>query len=431
MPYTLKCITTGKTYSSEEIRYRGDDGGLLEAIHDAPDAEATRTLWNQRWRSQEFPFHSGVWRYRELVLPEAGQEIVTRNEGTTTLYPVGRINAKNHRYNTILGNYTNLDTLFLKHLGENPTGSFKDIGMTVAVTKGKQLGCTAVACASTGNTSAALASYAALAGMQAYVFIPEGNIAYGKLSQALAYGAKTLQIRGDFDDAMKLVEELCTNEGIYLVNSINPFRLEGQKTIAYEIAQQLSWQVPDWVVVPAGNLGNTSAIGKGFLELAAWGITNKVPRIASIQAAGANPFAQSFAENFSSFSPIHAETIATAIKIGNPVSYPKAVKIIQETNGVVTQVSDQDIMDAKANIDAAGIGCEPASACAVAGTKQLVARGIIQTHEHVVGILTGNLLKDPDATVNYHLDKLAGIQGTYANQPVVVDATIKGIKGAL
>ncbi|MEI6221378.1 MAG: threonine synthase [bacterium] len=426
--YKLRCIESGDTYPGNEIRYRSEKGGLLEAQHDFSKLSITRQLLDERFHSQEFPYRSGVWRYHEFVLPVAKEHIITRYEGNTNLYPVGSENARERNYSTIVGDFAGARNLYLKHLGENPTGSFKDLGMTAGITQAKALGCKAVACASTGNTSAALASYASLAGMQSYVFIPEGNIAYGKLSQALAYGSKTIQIKGDFDDAMRLVQEICREEHIYLLNSINPFRLEGQKTVAFEIIQQLGWNPPDWIVVPAGNLGNTSAIWKGLREFHQLGFINKIPRIASIQAAGSNPFYQSYKNNFSTFEAVKADTIASAIKIGNPVSIPKAIDAIRKSNGVVEQVTDQEIMDAKAKIDALGIGCEPASACAVAGTKKLIEQGIIGKDEVVVGILTGNILKDPDATVNYHLGKLSEIKGTFANQPVQTDATVESIK---
>jgi threonine synthase len=282
----------------------------------------------------------------------------------------------------------------LKHEGENPTGSFKDRGMTVGVTMAHLLGAKAVACASTGNTSASLASYAAQAGIPAMVFLPAGKVAGGKLAQSLAYGARTIQIEGDFDDAMRLIEQVCNELGIYLLNSLNPFRVEGQKAIGFEILQQLDWQAPDWLVLPAGNLGNTSAIGKAFRQAYELSLISHMPRIASIQAAGANPFYRSFRQGFAHRESVLAETIATAIKIGNPVSYTRARRVIEESDGLVEEVSDAEILEAKQVIDRAGIGCEPASAAALAGIRKLVARGIIKHDEQVVGVLTGNLLKD-------------------------------------
>jgi threonine synthase len=352
---------------------------------------------------------SGVWRYRELILPVPPATIVSRPEGNTPLYQHPR-----------LSDWVGVDHLLLKHEGENPSGSFKDRGMTVGVTQACRLGARAVACASTGNTSASMAAYAALAGIPAIVFIPQGKIAAGKLAQALAYGAHTLQVAGDFDDAMRLVQRICDDLGIYLLNSLNPFRLEGQKSIIFEIVQGLEWQSPDWIVLPAGNLGNTAAFGKALYELKELGLIGHLPRLAAVQAVGANPFYQSYQMGFRQEVRVQAETIATAIRIGAPVSYERAVRSIRWTNGMVTQVSDAEIMDAKAMVDRAGIGCEPASAAAVAGVRKMVSEGIIRPGERVVAVLTGNLLKDPGATVSYHTGEWSGAH--FANQPRQVSA---------
>jgi threonine synthase len=305
--------------------------------------------------------------------------------------------------------------------------------MTCGITAAKMLNATSVACASTGNTSASMAAYAANSKLKAVVFIPSGKIAYGKLAQALAYGAKTLQIEGNFDDAMSLVQKVCNELNIYLLNSINPFRIEGQKTILFETLQQLDWQVPDWFIIPGGNLGNNTALSKGLMELYELGIINKIPRMAVVQATGANPLYTMW-KNKTKFVPVNdPETIATAIKIGNPISWEKSLRGIEWTNGIVEQVTEQEIMDAKAMVDASGIGAEPASCCSVAGAKKLVDSGIIRSNEFVVGILTGNLLKDPDAVVNYHLDKLIdrGIKGNFKNSPIVIDATVEAVKNAI
>jgi len=339
--------------------------------------------------------YSGVWRYRELILPAPEQYIISRPEGNTGLYPVGMENCMpgsiGHRQ---IGIYAGLEHLFLKHEGENPTGSFKDRGMTVGVTMANLCGAQAVACASTGNTAASLASYAAQAGMRAIVFLPAGNVAGGKLAQSLAYGATTIQVEGNFDDAMHLVEQVCGELGIYLLNSLNPFRIEGQKAIGFEILQQLAWQAPDWLVLPAGNLGNTSAVGKAFRQAYQLSLIQHMPRFAAIQAEGANPFYRSFKQGFARQEPVQAQTIATAIKIGNPVSYTRARRVIEESNGIVEDVTDEEILAAKTIIDRAGLGCEPASAATLAGIRKLVERGVIKRNERVVGILTGNLLKD-------------------------------------
>jgi len=397
---------------------------------DAPSAGAAwRQLFDERasappiWpisTDKQLLDASGVWRYRELILSTPEQYVVSRPEGNTGLYPVGIENCgagrAGHRQ---IGIYAGLERFFLKHEGENPSGSFKDRGMTVGVTMAHMLGAKAVACASTGNTSASLASYAAQAGMRGIVFLPAGNVAGGKLAQTLAYGATTIQIRGDFDDAMRLVEQVCNELGIYLLNSLNPFRIEGQKAIGFEILQQLDWQAPDWLVLPAGNLGNTSAIGKAFRQAYQLGLISHMPRIASIQAAGANPFYRSFKQNFAVRESVQAETIATAIKIGNPVSYTRARQVIEESDGIVEEATDDEILAAKAIIDRAGIGCEPASATTLAGARKLVARGIIKRDERVVGVLTGNLLKDSKTGIP---QETSGI---------VVDATLDAVRKVL
>ncbi|WP_297150436.1 threonine synthase [Thermogemmatispora sp.] len=340
---------------------------------------------------------SGVWRYRELILPIPEEAVISRAEGNTTLYAVGSDQQQETQASPGLrriGEYAGLAQLYLKHEGENPTGSFKDRGMVVGVTMARLMGARAVACASTGNTSASLASYAALAGLQALVFLPAGQVAGGKLAQTLAYGAYMVQINGDFDAAMQLVEQVCDELGIYLLNSLNPFRVEGQKAIAFELLQQLNWQAPDWLVLPAGNLGNTSALGKAFRQAHKLGLISRLPRLAAIQAAGANPFYLSYREGFARRHAVQAQTVASAIKIGNPVSYARARLVIEECAGLVEEVSDPEILEAKAVIDRAGIGCEPASAATLAGIRKLVRAGIIKPNERVVAVLTGNLLKD-------------------------------------
>ncbi|HLC48255.1 MAG TPA: threonine synthase, partial [Candidatus Norongarragalinales archaeon] len=340
---------------------------------------------------------SGVWRFKELVHPTIGdRHIVSRNEGNTFIYTHKSIDE-----------YAGISGILLKHEGENPTGSFKDRGMTVAISEAMRAGAKIVACASTGNTSASMSSYASLASIPSTVFIPEGKIAVGKLSQSLAYGAKIEQVKGNFDSAMEQVQKKSKMEGLCLLNSINPWRIEGQKTIIFELLMQLRWEPPDWIVVPAGNLGNTSAFGKALKEAKVLGLIEKVPRLLSVQAEGAAPFYRMWIGKEKGLAPeTQPETIATAIRIGNPISWPKALRAIKFTNGIVEKVSDQEIMDAKAAIDGAGIGCEPASAATIAGVKKLVQAGIIKEGEKVVCILTGNLLKDPDATIGYHKAKL-------------------------
>jgi threonine synthase len=370
----LQCIGCGRRYDPLEIRYTCDVCGNLLSVE--RDGIIDRDAFDDRRTSRAAIDRSGVWRFREGVL-HVHENVITHPEGATRLYERG-------------------DLLF-KHEGENPTGSFKDRGMTVAVTQAVRLGAKAIACASTGNTSASLAAYAAQAGLRAVVFVPAGKVASGKLAQTLAYGAQCLQIRGDFDAAMRLVREACDRLGIYLVNSINPFRIEGQKTIVWELLQDLGWEAPDWIVVPAGNLGNTSAFGKALREALAAGWIRTMPRIASIQAHGANPFYRSFREQFETRHRVAAETIATAIRIGDPVSHEKAVAAIRDTHGLVEEVTDEEILGAKREIDGMGIGCEPASAATLAGVKKLRAAGVMKPGERIVCVLTGNILKDPEA----------------------------------
>jgi threonine synthase len=287
-------------------------------------------------------------------------------------------------------------SLLLKHEGHNPTGSFKDRGMTVALTQARRVGATAVACASTGNTSASLAAYAALAGLPALVLVPEGRVAFGTLAQTVAYGARTLLVRGDFDDCLRLVRAAGDELGVYLVNSVNPFRLQGQKTIVFEMLQQLGWDAPDWIVLPAGNLGNAAAFGLALRDARELGLVSRTPRLALVQAAGAAPFAHSFADGFRTRTPVTPRTIASAIAIGDPASHDRAVNAVRENDGVVLAVDDEEIIEAKRVIDASGVGCEPASAASVAGVRRLVADGTIAGDARVVAVLTGHILKDPE-----------------------------------
>ena len=375
------------TYDLNNVVYQCTCGSMLEIARDpAIFQKITKDQFKSRRLSTKDIDRSGVWRFREFICEASAPHAVTHPEGNTNIYQRDEL--------SIFGA---VDNLWFKHEGENPTGSFKDRGMTVAVTQAKKIGLSFVGCASTGNTSAALAAYAAQAGLKAVVFIPDGKISTGKLAQALAYGAHCIAVQGDFDTAMTLVQEAGRDCGMYVVNSINPFRPEGQKSIIFEVLEFFDYESPDWIVVPAGNLGNTSAFGKAVLELYNAGWIKKMPRIASVQAEGANPFFKSYKNNFAKLEPIKAETYATAIRIGNPVNFEKAYKVIQSTNGVVEEVTDHEITIAKQTIDRSGIGCEPASASSLAGVKKLVAAGIMKKHEKVVCILTGNILKDTDA----------------------------------
>ena len=383
-------------------------GGLLEVRHRPPRLSGAALIERFGERRGQHPGApaSGVWRFRELVLPSA-DDVVSHPEGNTPLL---------HR--EALDRWTGMGHLLLKHEGHNPTGSFKDRGMTVGVTQARRIGASAVSCASTGNTSASLAAYAAQAGIPALVLVPAGQVAMGKLAQTLAYGARTLLVQGDFDDCLRLVEEASRTLGVYLLNSVNPFRLEGQKTIVLEMLQQLDWEPPDWIVLPAGNLGNTAAFGKALLEAHRWGLISRIPRLAAVQAAGAAPFARSFAEDFAHRYKVRAETVATAIRIGDPASFERAVHAIRETDGVVLAVSDDEILEAKAAVDACGVGCEPASAASVVGVRELVRRGFMEPGQHVVAVLTGHILKDPGMLLQYHRDTEPAPPG--ANRPIEI-----------
>ncbi len=299
--------------------------------------------------------------------------------------------------------------------------------MTVAMSNAKRIGARAVSCASTGNTSASLAAYAALAGIPAIVLVPSGQIALGKLAQTLAYGARTLMVRGDFDACLWLAREASEKLGVYLVNSINPFRIGGQTTIVLDLLQQLGWQAPDWIVVPAGNLGNTAAFGVALQQARDTGLIDSSPRLAAVQAEGAAPFARSFKTGFARREAVRAETVATAIKIGDPASYERGVRAIRENNGVVLDVPDAEILEAKAVIDGSGVGCEPASAASVAGVRRLIRDGIIRKGERVVAVLTGHILKDPGILIDYHKDGTKAL----ANPPLEIDASIEAVERVL
>jgi threonine synthase len=414
----------GQQYPVDKIIYSCEKcGGLLDVQHDTDYLKKTitRQLFDERLGTLEAPYNSGVWRYKEMIYPDVPNDmVVSRPEGNTNLYNSPK-----------LAEWTGVKTLYLKHEGENPTGSFKDRGMTGGVTQARVLGIRRVSCASTGNTSASLAAYAAWAGIEGIVFFQNKQIAMGKLAQAIAYGATGIQVDADFDRNLELVRQVAESLGIYVLNSINPFRLEGQKSIMIEAIQQLRWKVPDWIVVPGGNLGNSSAFGKGLHELYELGLIDRLPRLAIIQAEGANPLYRSYLNGLTALEPMHAETIATAIKIGNPVNFKKAVRTLKWTDGVVEEVSDQEIMDAKALIDRQGLGCEPASACSLVGVQKLVQKGIIKPHETVVGILTGHVLKDADAVINYHSDRLDGIHPRFVNKLYQSEATVESLSAIL
>jgi threonine synthase len=378
--YRLVCVHCGAEFAYNEIIYEcGRCGHLLAVEYDLDSIEADWSTWRTR------PFR--VWRYREL-LPVRG-EPVTLQEGGTQLYHLKRI-----------GKELGLDSLYAKHEGMNPTGSFKDRGMTVGVSMALQLGMKSVACASTGNTSASLAAYAAKAGIPAVVLLPVGKVALGKVAQALMHGARVIAIRGNFDRALEMVHELCLTHGLYLLNSINPYRLEGQKTIGFEVVDVLDG-VPDRIVLPVGNAGNISAVHKGMLELEHLDLIDRMPMMTGIQAEGSRPVVDAIQQGLPEIIPAPApETVATAIRIGAPVNAEKALRAIRETGGTAEAVSDEEILAMQRDLARKeGIGVEPASAASVAGVRKLVQSGVIARDERVVCVVTGHLLKDPETVV--------------------------------
>ena len=403
----LRCISCNVTPISAAQDFRCDAcGDLLEFFFPESrfNPQALKSLWLNRRSSPNRPDQnpdqnkdqSGVWRFRELLPPIAEQHVITLKEGNTPLYHLPR-SAR------ALG----IENLYAKHQGMNPTASFKDTGMTVAASAAHAGGFRWVACASTGNTSASMAAYAARANMRSLVLIPEGQISWGKLSQSLDYGSTTVQLKTDFDGCVRVLTEIVQRAPIYLLNSVNPYRLEGQKTPAFELLEQLEWQVPEHVIVPGGNLANGSALAKGFTEMHHLGLIPRIPKISIIQAEGANPLYRTITENEGrELVPVKANTRATSIRIGNPASWRKALRALSTTGGWCEQASEQEIALAKAEIGAEGIGCEPASAVTLAGLKKLVALGKITPEERVVLILTGHTLKDSQFTIDYHRDEL-------------------------
>ncbi|HZS55600.1 MAG TPA: threonine synthase, partial [Bryobacteraceae bacterium] len=369
-------------------------GDLLEVVIDAPrwDAADLKKIWRER-RSACCPLDcSGVWRFREfLPFDYADSDVVTLFEGNVPVVRGKRT-----------ADWAGVRDLSFKHLGWNPTGSFKDLGMTAAMTEAKFTGAKTVACASTGNTAASLAAYAARGGMTARVYLPAGQASANKLAQALDFGAEVVQIDGSFDDALDVLLSKA-DENLQFLNSINPFRIEGQKTAMLELLEQLEWNVPDYLVVPGGNLGNSSSFGKAFIELKKYGFIDSVPRMVIVQAAGANPLAQMWESGGSGLKPVQfPETVATAIRIGNPRSWRKALQAVHYTNGLVMDVTDEEIGEAKAMIGRDGIGCEPASATTLAGIRKLASQGKIDRDARIIAVLTGHALKDTDYIIHSH-----------------------------
>lgn len=383
--FHLKCIDCGAEYQADRLIYDCERcGGLLSVEY---DFSGITTNLDHSWRRRAF----SVWRYRELLPIREDEKIVSLGEGGTSLNRCLR-----------LPETLGLKGLYVKNEGENPTGSFKDRGMTVGVTKALELGMASVACASTGNTSASLAAYAARAGLECIVLVPSGKVAYGKLTQAVIHGARVIQVKGNFDDALRIIRKICISHPIYLLNSLNPFRLEGQKTTAFEIRDQLGGRIPDKIVVPVGNAGNISAIWKGFRELRELGLAEETPQMIGVQAEGAAPIADSLKRGLGRVEFVeNPETVATAIRIGSPVNWKKAVRAVKESGGLVEKVSDEEILDAQrllARLE--GLFVEPASAASIAGLIKILRRGLIDRDDLVVCILTGHGLKDPNIVLD-------------------------------
>jgi threonine synthase len=429
--FRFRCIACGHLGDTAGQDFRcAQCRDLLEITYPAwqqskRDPEQLTSLWRSRRTLMNDVDLSGVWRFRELLPSIDEQQVVTLREGNTPLYELQRCARS-------LG----MPQLLAKHQGMNPTGSFKDTGMTVAATFARRAGFHWVACASTGNTSASMAAYAARGGMRSLVLVPEGKISWSKLSQALDYGALTCQLRTDFDGCLRLLQELVLRAPVYQLNSINPFRLEGQKTIALELLEQLEWTPPHHIIVPGGNLGNSSAIGKALLEMHELGLISQLPKLSVVQAVGANALARTIRAGGKQLISVQPDTHATAIRIGNPASWKKAVHVLEATGGTCEEVSEIEIAQAKAEIGAEGIGCEPASAVTLAGLKKLRQLNFVKPDETVVLVLTGHALKDPDYTIDFHRGELfkgtpdentAAALNPLRHPPVVLDAAIDAI----
>jgi threonine synthase len=437
--FRFHCLDCGHVADSASPDYRCPRcGDLLEISYpewnksgissraSGISADDLKSRWKERRLSSTPVDLSGVWRFRELLPALNAAHLVTLREGNTPLYEMPQC-----------ARIAGVPRLYAKHQGMNPTGSFKDTGMTVAASFAHHAGYRWIACASTGNTSASMAAYAARGGMRSLVLVPEGKISWSKLSQALDYGGVTCQLRTDFDGCLRLLQEVVLRAPVHQLNSINPFRIEGQKTLAIELMEQMDWQPPDHIIVPGGNLGNSSAIGKALLEMRDLGLISQLPKLSVIQTEGANALVRTLREaGGKRLISVNAETRATAIRIGNPASWKKAVRVLEATGGTCEQVSEVEMAQAKAEIGAEGVGCEPASAVTLAGLKKLVKQGFVKAGETVVLILTGNLLKDPDFTMEFHRgDLFAGTphesEGTALSRlrrpPIVLDATLDAV----
>ena len=411
-------------YDIDEVIYRcPKTGSLLEVEHDLDELKKEtpkywKDLFDSRYRKQSWPYGSGVWGKKEWVVPFIeDKNIVSMYEGGTNLFWA-------EKYGKQMG----VEDLWIKMCGNSHTGSFKDLGMTVLVSAVKQLisngkEIRALACASTGDTSAALSAYCASAGLKSIVFLPKNKVSVAQLVQPLANGASVVSLDTDFDGCMKIVQEVCRRQQIYLANSINSLRIEGQKTISIELCQQFDWQIPDWVIIPGGNLGNISALGKGFLMLKEMGLISKLPRLVCAQAENANPLYQSFLNDFETFDPVLAKTtLANAIQIGDPVSVNKAIKILRTFDGIVEQANEDELASASAKVDLTGTFNCPHTGVAITAFEKLVKKKIIKKSDKVVIISTAHGLKFVDFKINYHLEQLEGISNQFSNHPIEVEA---------
>ncbi len=412
-------------YELNEIIYRCPScGGLLEVNHDleklknAHSPQEWKRLFDDRYKRTEWPYGSGVWGKKEIVCPQIeNSNIVSTYEGGSNLFWAER-----------LGKELGVNDLWIKQCGNSHTGSFKDLGMTVLVSMVKQMRAEgkdipAVACASTGDTSASLASYCAIGSIQSIVFLPRNKVSNAQLIQPLANGALTLSLDTDFDGCMKVVQEVCSKNNIYLANSMNSLRIEGQKTVSFEIVQQFDWEVPDIIIIPGGNLGNVAALGKGFLEMEFLGLINKRPRIICAQAANANPLYRSYLSEFKKYKSIHAKkTLASAIQIGNPVSVKKATKILKQFNGIVEEATENELANASAHADTTGLYNCPHTGVALAALFKLIKKGEIRANEKVVVISTAHGLKFTESKLKYHEKHLKNVSSLYANLPIELPA---------
>ncbi|KPL12099.1 threonine synthase [candidate division BRC1 bacterium SM23_51] len=427
----FECIAgCGTTYQLNEVVYRCEKcGELLEVRHDVEALQQRSPmcwaeLFDQRYKGTEWPYGSAVWGKKEMVCPAVDNDnVVSMYEGGSNLFWADR-----------LAREIGVEDLWVKQCGNSHTGSFKDLGMTVLVSMVNQMrsegkAIPAVACASTGDTSAALAAYCAAANIPAIVFLPRGKVSIPQLIQPLSNGAITFSLDTDFDGCMQIVQEITARENIYLANSMNSLRIEGQKTISIELVQQFDWEVPDWVIIPGGNLGNVSALGNGFLLMRDVGMITKLPRICCAQAARANPLYQSYLRGFEEFEPVAAQkTLATAIQIGNPVSVKRAIRVLKATDGVVEQATEEELADACARADRTGLFTCPHTGVALAALFKLVERGLIKSNERVVVISTAHGLKFTDFKLQYHQNQLAEVTGRFANLPIDLAADYSAVR---